>query len=396
MKRGISAALKLSLVCSALGGCDELLGVKDTVAVPGTGGASAGTTAGAPGAARGGNENASAGLGAAGRQAAGAGPMRDSNDAGAAGDAGGSQHDGTGGSTGSSNSSGAGGAEIVDATAGEGGQGQAGASENAGAGAAGAGPGTVAPDAFGSQLALWLAPEGPFLTTGTGTGVVEWHDRSPNGLVAAQANPEFTPVLSSTALAGHPGVVFDGMGDFLSIPDGVALELGTHPFALEIVFSHTTDPNDQDAAGGGIVFSKQLADYEYTGIGVFVNRPISALYRTTTRLSVQLDVDTALFTPPNVAYNDGRPRMLGMRRSTPDDFELRLNGKQIVYGVDLIDNPISVDASPAPVVLGSNSGPGQSLRGVISEVVLVRDATDEQFGELEAYLLGKYGSVLAP
>jgi hypothetical protein len=365
------------VVTTGVGGADDQEDAARSTGGRASGGRSGGTTTAAGGdttaAAGAVTENAGAIRGAGARGSAGS-TTGEVNVAGAAGDAGHHEH-------------GEGGSESGHATAGEGGRGQAGDAADAGAGA---GAVTVSPDAFGARLALWLAADAPFVTNDAG---VQWHDLSGSALVAAQTDPEFAPALSSNALAGYPGGVFDGVDDYVSIPDTAALELGTRPFVLEIVFSHTTDPSDPDASGGGVVFSKQLLDDPYEGIGIFVNRPIE-FPQPTTRLSVQLDVDTTLFTPPNVAYDDGRPRLLGMRRTTPDDYALRLNGKEIVYGVDF--GQTSVSAPAAPLVLGGNVWPGQALRGVISEIVLVRDVTDEEVGELEGYLLAKYGGVLAP
>jgi hypothetical protein len=56
--------------------------------------------------------------------------------------------------------------------------------------------------------------------------------------------------------------------------------------------------------------------------------------------------------------------------------------------------PIDVSAVGVPTFIGTGQGAWQSLRGVISEIVLVRDATSEDVTRLETYLRFKYRSAL--
>jgi hypothetical protein len=68
------------------------------------------------------------------------------------------------------------------------------------------------------NLQLWLrADEG--VSLGNGDAVVEWADQSGNANNAAQLDENLAPLLVNNSLNGKPVLLFDGVDDYLEIPD---------------------------------------------------------------------------------------------------------------------------------------------------------------------------------
>lgn len=107
--------------------------------------------------------------------------------------------------------------------AGSGGDGLGGAATGGASsgGAATGGDGTGGagePDIPKNGLVLWLrADEG--VTTSSGR-VTAWQDQSENGGSALQTSNSWRPTLVASGLHGKPTVLFDGVDDFLNLPDG--------------------------------------------------------------------------------------------------------------------------------------------------------------------------------
>jgi hypothetical protein len=185
--------------------------------------------------------------------------------------------------------------------------------------------------------------------------------------------------------------VFDGYGDVLVVPDHAALRLGTNiPFVVELVFAHTSSL-ESSWAGGNLVLSKVEPGWPFPGIALVANRPLGG--QLTERLGTQIDIVTAATTPPG-SYNDGTPLMLGMYRPTEVDLELRLNGSVVDRAIsegDITD----VSAEGFDLVIGGRASDGlQAMQGVISEIVVARDVTEDDVHKLETYLRKKYESAL--
>lgn len=85
-----------------------------------------------------------------------------------------------------------------------------------GIGVAGIGGVTTVPPIPTNGLELWLrADDGVELDA---DGVSTWKDASGKHRDAAQLQPEFRPILVANAIAGKPGLVFDGADDYLKLP----------------------------------------------------------------------------------------------------------------------------------------------------------------------------------
>jgi hypothetical protein len=249
-------------------------------------------------------------------------------------------------------------------------------------------------------LVLWLEPGG--MVVDAGSAITVWQDVSPYGHQAIQAAPGSRPQRVEQAFGEQAAAQFDGVDDFLVVEDHDSLRLGTRPFVVEVLYSHTTPI--EESPYGTIVLSKQDSMSPFTGIGVFANRPIAD--HRSTRHAVQLDVANIAFSSEDERNNDDTPWLVGFFRRSSDEFELRLNGRVVdLVGVQT-GRRISVDAVscatdeglalPCDVrIAGAGNGSEQSLRGRIAEVVVVEGSTEQEVETLEAHLLRKYGAVLS-
>jgi hypothetical protein len=175
------------------------------------------------------------------------------------------------------------------------------------------------------------------------------------------------------------------MDDVMLLADADSLRFGTEPFVVEIVFSHTTAL--EDSPNGIVLLAKVDHVYPYRGPAILLNRPLGGV--VTGRMGAQLDISTVAATPASDVYNDGVPLVVGMRRSTSVDLEIRVNG--VVSGQTVAPGfPIDVSAASYPVYLGHGIGTDQGLSGVVSEVVMARGLSDEDVRDLERYLMQKY------
>ena len=84
-------------------------------------------------------------------------------------------------------------------------------------------PAPAQPVAKGLQL--WLKADAGVTKGASGTTVAAWRDQSPNGQQATQGlNSDFEPAFAASAVNGLPAVHFDGIDDFMSIPNSPALQ----------------------------------------------------------------------------------------------------------------------------------------------------------------------------
>ena len=75
------------------------------------------------------------------------------------------------------------------------------------------------PDELGASLALWLVAEDAASITPNGSTVSQWNDKSGNNRHAAQATAVNQPTYTLDGLNGKPVLTFDGIDDFMSVPD---------------------------------------------------------------------------------------------------------------------------------------------------------------------------------
>ena len=75
------------------------------------------------------------------------------------------------------------------------------------------------PDELGAFLALWLDAEDAASITLNGSTVSQWNDKSGNARHVSQATAASQPTYTLNGLNGKPVLTFDGIDDFMSVPD---------------------------------------------------------------------------------------------------------------------------------------------------------------------------------
>lgn len=89
-----------------------------------------------------------------------------------------------------------------------------------------------------NNLQLWLKADAGVQTSGS--SVTNWLDQSGNSNHAAQTNATSRPVFSAVVINGLPAVLFDGVNDFLRIPDAPGLD-GVPGLTIFVVASNTAN-----------------------------------------------------------------------------------------------------------------------------------------------------------
>jgi hypothetical protein len=85
-----------------------------------------------------------------------------------------------------------------------------------------------------NDLALWLRADAGVTTNASG-GVIQWDDQSTNANNAAQITDAAAPLLINGALSGRPVLRFDGLDDFLNVPDADSLSFTADMTTLFVV-----------------------------------------------------------------------------------------------------------------------------------------------------------------
>ena len=76
-----------------------------------------------------------------------------------------------------------------------------------------------------SGLQLWLKADAGITKGASGTTISAWTDQSPNKQQATQGfSPDYEPTFEASAVNGLPAVHFDGVNDFMSIPNSPGLQ----------------------------------------------------------------------------------------------------------------------------------------------------------------------------
>ena len=81
------------------------------------------------------------------------------------------------------------------------------------------GPKLWRPADLGASLALWLDADDASTITLNGSTVSQWDDKSGNGRNVSQATAANQPTYTLNGLNGKPVLTFDGIDDFMSVPD---------------------------------------------------------------------------------------------------------------------------------------------------------------------------------
>lgn len=239
------------------------------------------------------------------------------------------------------------------------------------------------------QTALWL--DGA-LGVDVQNGLVRrWSDQSGNQNDAVQVDGGYRPVWATATGGRRAGVRFSA-GTHLVIGDSATLRFGKGAFFVAVVVAYTGTPSTDELEGYSLLYSKQLVNAPYRGIGLFAN------YVTPTPSSTfggQVDNATTIRTITS-GLNDGNVHLFSLHRDpTAKSLAVRLNG--VEEAVSFEPAVMSdVDAAGRPAYLGAQpvAGPPiQRLSGTIYEIVIL---APEEVGTtgmqaVEGYLKKKYG-----
>jgi hypothetical protein len=249
--------------------------------------------------------------------------------------------------------------------------------------AADAGP-VWTPDALGSRVAVWL--DGSRGVTSSNGRVSVWADQSSHANSASQATLANQPQIG--AIHGKPAIKFDGAATILSIADAASLHWGTGQFLIAIVVQCTNNPANGNQNGYAALWSKALAPYPYEGVQIWANSPATAKPTFRGELRSSASGTGGGLESLVSGVNDGTPRVVGLRRLSPTELQIRVNGAP--SGTATLDMAYSEDATGSPVRIGGN-GVNQWVLGEIGEIVAVSGlVSDEDAAMLETYLKSKY------
>jgi hypothetical protein len=233
-------------------------------------------------------------------------------------------------------------------------------------------------------LVVWLDAAAGVTTEAVG-GVSRWQDQSPSHNDAVQGVSASQPVVTPNAANGRPIITFGAARNvFLRIPDHPTLQWGSGDFTVLLVARGLNAPPDVNY---GALFHKQAQTFPFVGPSLWLDFPFPT---PATALGVQLSYGIVYVVSKQVGINDGRLRLLGMRRSGRK-LEARIDG--VLSGVTG-NADIDVSVPGNDVFIGSHGiDPSiQQLDGGIAEVVAVRGPlADVDLARLEAFLKTKYG-----
>lgn len=235
-----------------------------------------------------------------------------------------------------------------------------------------AGPATTPSMTATNGLRLWLAADAG-LTSGAGGVVTGWADQSGSGNHAVQSDETLAPTLVTDAVNGHPALHFDGLDDYLDVPDSETLSIAGDITSLFVV-------RVEDFATYRSVWGKTLGNLPAaTDYYLLPGSGIPRLYRGNAEGSLGFSDGTALragaFELAGFSSRDGATAHY-------------LNGRTTGTGAI---NATLADRD-TPLKIGSRDDFVTRLQGDLAELLIFDTALSE--GDLQSaqlYLAGKYG-----
>jgi hypothetical protein len=285
-------------------------------------------------------------------------------DNGGTGNGGSGDAPGTGGNSGSSGSNGSGG------SGGDGGTlGSSGGASDSGPPDSNPGDGgqdvPVQPPVPQQGLVLWLRADAGI--SRDGGSVSQWSDQSSAGNHAIQPALALRPRLASAAIAGQPAVEFDGVDDFLVLPNGFAdFTRGISIFA--VVLQHSSD------RCSAVVQLSNGSEIDDITLGQFSGQ-------------VLYEIDDDYFS--GEAFPSGAAQLFAVVHGTDGAFVLRRNGRPSSEGMAGL--PGEIERKQNFVANDLYDGCG-TFPGLVAEVLIYARAvaTDELF-TIERYLRDRSG-----
>jgi hypothetical protein len=218
-------------------------------------------------------------------------------------------------------------------------------------------------------------------------GMVElWDDQAADigGMNNAAGTGSSTPLLVSSAIGGKPAIQFDGIDDFLAVPDHDALDLGTGAdkgWTVICVYHRAAGSTIGIASQSFITkTSTGSSDTDY----ILFAQDDNLLWGT----GIATDSGAWMaFTEPALA-----PHIvlctLNQTGTTSGNKTLNIDGSEATSGA-YAEKAV---ANTVPVTIGGQSASQSNLKGLIAEILVYNtNLSDYQQNEIGWYLQQKYG-----
>ena len=238
-------------------------------------------------------------------------------------------------------------------------------------------------------LALWLNASVGVITGTSQTSVAAWADQSGNHNDASQAIAGRQPTLNTSSINGLPAIHFaanvtGSTGNQLIVADSTSLQWGTGGYYIAVVAKFDNKPTDGIVAALGAFYVKSTSS---TTVAVALTGNVGGWGGNGASAGFEAVVGTNLAMTPG-PYNDGAPRLYACRR-VGTTLTPRLNGTP---GTALPIPSIDVSAAGKRVEIGAfGDAANARLDGDIAEIIAVKDPSDADVADIEAYLMKRYG-----
>ena len=230
------------------------------------------------------------------------------------------------------------------------------------------------------DLAIWLdATDASTITLDGSNNVEEWHDKGPNAYAFTQANSLLRPSYQTNVINGLPVVRTDGVDDTLvktAIPVGNIFGSGGTTFTAIYFGQRVADT-------GRIMAALRMAGNERfefdhdipsgsTADGLLQTTVSAAFVASAPYISTQKNIASYYWT-------------------SGDDFTLRrfINGAANVYADGTVTGSFTL---PVTANIGDVQRP-QAPFDFAEVAIYNRVLTSSEFGLIEAYLVGKWGTI---
>jgi hypothetical protein len=254
----------------------------------------------------------------------------------------------------------------------------------------------LAPSTF-PGLSLWLEASetscggGIGSSGGAGAGGLEPFrclDASGHGNDAVETEND-VPALVDDVINGHAVLRFTADPTALSVADAESLRLGQDPFAILLVARwHNSEVPVPGYGGAGFILVKTSQFNPFPGIVLWANYPqIFSDQPAMTRLAAQLEQGSAFALSASNHLNDDEFRVYVVRRRTPTEVEIRINGRSDAKAQ--ISADLDVSAIDQPLIVGGYHG--AAFAGDLAELAIIAgQISDDEQERLERFFLDKY------
>jgi len=227
-----------------------------------------------------------------------------------------------------------------------------------------------------SGLKMWL-DSGSGVTVDGSNKVSSWADRSGNGNNLAQATSTKQPVLAANATGNRPALQFDGVDDFLSIPDNASLRTSTQLSLFVVTKNYTTQPNTS-------AYLSAVSKTDSYSISVANPGPSGNF-----RLATKQGATVKEFTTSTNTLNNSFSLLSTTYNQPTSTVQMGYNG--VLQTVTSSGFNSSLDAG-TDFTVGAYSSTVGFLKADISEVLVYNTALpSDSRKQIECYLSAKYG-----